>query len=73
MAKLDRIQKLGKNIAKVRYAKKLTQLQTSELANVHLRHYQKIERGIVSPSFTLLVDIRNALRCPWEDLFKGVK
>lgn len=64
---------LGRNMARVRYERKLTQEKLAELVDIHERHYQKIEAGHVSASFPIIVRIRKALKCPWDRLLDGIE
>lgn len=72
MDRLPLAKKLGRNIARLRYARKLTQEKMAERVDIHDRHYQKIEGGEVCPSFPIINRIRKALKCSWEDLFNGI-
>ncbi len=60
-------------MARLRYERSLTQEKLAELAEIHERHYQKIEAGDVSPSLPVVVRIRRALNCPWDRLLSGME
>lgn len=60
------------NLLRLRLLKSLTQEQLAEQLDLHARHYQKLERGSITPSFGVLIRLNRALACSWEDLFKDV-
>jgi transcriptional regulator with XRE-family HTH domain len=64
--------KLGKNIASLRSRRLLTQEKLAEHIGVSARYVQSIEAGEYFPSLPTLVNLRAALRCQWEELFRGV-
>ena len=62
----------GRNLARLRSAKPLTQEQLAEGADVHPRYIQKLEGGTAHPSLMVLRKIRASLDCEWNDLLKGL-
>jgi transcriptional regulator with XRE-family HTH domain len=64
--------RLGLNIHKLRVEAKLTQNELSDLAEIDRSFIQRIEAGINSPSAEVLVRLRRALKCTWDQLFRGV-
>jgi len=64
--------RLGLNIHKLRVKAQLTQNQLSDLADVDRSFIQRIEAGSNSPSAEVLVRLRRALKCTWDQLFQGV-
>jgi transcriptional regulator with XRE-family HTH domain len=62
------IKRFGANLRRERNAKKLTQEQLAELADLHLRSLQKIEAGEINLLFTTVLRIKRALKCPWTKL-----
>ena len=63
-----RLQILGANIRRERCARKLTQEQLAELAEINTRNMQKVEAGQLNILATTLVRIQLALRCSWTKL-----
>jgi transcriptional regulator with XRE-family HTH domain len=46
----------------------LTQEKLAELTDLHHRSIQKIEAGEMTILVTTLHRLKDALKCPWEDL-----
>ena len=42
-------------------------------AEMHWRHYQKIEAGENAPGFYALVRLKRALACTWDELFGPIQ
>lgn len=63
------IEKLGKQIAKLRKAKDLTQAQLAEKIEVTQAYLGHIEQGIKSPSLETLEKIAKILKVQIKDLF----
>ena len=63
----------GRNIARLRQRADLTQEFVSEKLDISARHFQKLEAGTVSPTFGVLLRLRRALGCTWEELFGSLK
>jgi len=55
----------------LRARRPLTQEKLAEKANLSARYIQSLEAGEYFPSLGTLVRLRAALRCEWEELFKG--
>jgi transcriptional regulator with XRE-family HTH domain len=64
--------RLGLNIHKLRVEARLTQNELSELAEIDRSFVQRVEAGSNSPSAEVLVRLRRALKCTWDQLFHGV-
>jgi transcriptional regulator with XRE-family HTH domain len=62
------IQSFGANVRRERTARKLTQEELAELAELHLRTLQKIEAGEINLLLTTVLRIKRALKCPWVKL-----
>lgn len=60
---------LGKKIASLRIANKLTQENLAELVNYSPNHISKLELARTNPSFDLLLSIAHALNVEIKDLF----
>jgi transcriptional regulator with XRE-family HTH domain len=64
--------RLGKNIARLRRAKGISQDALAERLSVTTRHMQKLEAGDHAPSLPLLVMLRSKLEASWDDLLTGL-
>lgn len=62
----------GRNLARLRSERELTQEGLAERVNVHPRYLQKLEGGTAHPSLMVLRRIRQSLNCRWEELLKDV-
>ena len=65
------LKKLGRNLARLRTAKGLTQEQLSENARISTRYVQDLEAGLYAPTIFIADALRKALGCEWSDLLKG--
>jgi transcriptional regulator with XRE-family HTH domain len=63
---------LGKNVNRLRTARGLTQDQLAEGAEIDRRYVQRIEAGTANPGIDVLIRLRRALDCSWEELLAGV-
>jgi transcriptional regulator with XRE-family HTH domain len=63
--------RLGENIASLRERRNLTQEKLAEKTGVSTRYIQSVEAGEYFPSLPTLVSLRVALKCAWDELFKG--
>ena len=64
--------RLGLNIHKLRVEARLTQNELSDLAEIDRSFVQRIEAGNNSPSAEVLVRLRRAVKCTWDQLFQNV-
>ena len=62
----------GRNLARLRFAKQLTQEALAEGVEVHPRYVQKLEAGTAHPSLMVLCKIRHSLDCQWNDLLRDL-
>lgn len=69
LTKEEKIKIIGKNIAKYRKAKGLTQNQLSDILDVSREHLAKIETAKRGISLGLIFEISKALDIPEKDLF----
>jgi transcriptional regulator with XRE-family HTH domain len=60
--------KFGKNIAQLRQDYGLTQDKLAERLDISTRYLQKLERGLATPSFALLIQLRKSLKADWNAL-----
>jgi len=70
-----RIQKratIGQNIARIRLSKKMTQVQLAKLAGIDRRYVYDIETDRKSPTINVTIRLRNALKCSWRDVLRGL-
>ena len=64
----NRLRVLGANIRRERCAKKVTQEDLAERAEISTRNLQKVEAGQLNLLGTTLIRIQLALRSPWTKL-----
>ena len=64
----SRLRVLGANIRRERCAKKVTQEELAERAEISTRNLQKVEAGQLNLLGTTLMRIQLALRSPWNKL-----
>ena len=62
----------GRNVARLRAAKDLTQEQFAEQTSLTTRYIQQIESGENFPAQPKLAAFCGVLACTWNDLFAGV-
>jgi len=59
----------GRNVARLRQAREMTQEQLAESAHIGWRYLQELERGKgTNPSLRIIHNLRDALQCPWHEL-----
>ena len=63
---------LGRNVCRLRQLSKMTQDELSEHADIDRRYVQRIEAGTANPGIDVMARIREALKCSWDDLIKGI-
>jgi transcriptional regulator with XRE-family HTH domain len=63
---------LGKNLAKLRKSRGLSQDSLAERLGIATRHMQRLESGEHAPSLPLLLDLRKTLKVGWDDIFLGM-
>ena len=68
--KITKIYKFGKNIAKYRKAKGLSQNKLAEILGVSREHLGNIEIGKKTPTMDLLIKIAETLEVKEKDLFE---
>jgi transcriptional regulator with XRE-family HTH domain len=64
--------RFGQNVQKLRVAAHLTQNQLADLASIDRSFLQRIEAGASSPSTEVLLRLKRALNCTWEQIFDGL-
>ena len=64
-------QRFGRNIARLRSRRNLTQEEFAEKTGVSSRYLRSVEAGEYYPSLPTAVRLRVALRCDWNELFAG--
>ncbi len=70
MNEIEKLQKFGRNIAKYRKAKKLTQNQFAEMLDISREHLAKLETAKRGISINLLFKMSEVLKVPEKDFFK---
>jgi len=59
----------GRNLARLREARLMTQEQLAESAHIGWRYLQELERGKgTNPSLRIIHSLRDALQCSWSEL-----
>jgi DNA-binding XRE family transcriptional regulator len=66
------LKQLGQNIARLRSRASRTQEETAEKIGVSSRYYQSMEAGRYFPSLAVLIALRTALECTWEEIFESL-
>ena len=69
----ENLTQLGRNIARLRIKKGITQEKLGELTNYSTNHISKLESARTNPSFDLIVKIANALQVDLQILFENKK
>ena len=69
MNELEKLQKFGRNIAKYRKLRKLTQNQFAELLDISRKHLAKIETAKRGISINLLFKMSEVLSISEKELF----
>ncbi len=67
--KITKFYKIGRNIAKYRKQKGLSQNQLAELLNVTREHLANIEIGAKMPTMGLFIKIAEVLNVPEKEFF----
>lgn len=70
MNELEKLQKFGRNIAKYRKAKKLTQNQFAEMLDISREHLAKLETAKRGISINLLFKMSEVLNVAEKEFFK---
>lgn len=65
----DYLKKLGKNIAKIRTVKKISQVGLADLCGFEKSNMNRIESGNTSPTIKTLRKIAEALEIEMKDIF----
>lgn len=58
-------------IAQIRKNKGLTQIQLAVRCNVSQQSISKIEKGVITPSLTVALQLSRVLNCKLDDLFNA--
>jgi len=56
----------------MRMKRGLTQERLAEMSEISHRYLQSLEAGQKEPSISVVVRLRKALECPWDDLLEGL-
>ena len=67
------LSRFGRNLARARTARGMTQEELAESADVHARYLQKLEAGTGHPSLIVLCRLKKALQCDWNELLGRVE
>lgn len=63
--------RFGRNVVRLRTRRKLTQEELAEKTGVSTRYLQSVEAGEYFPTLPTLTRLKFALRCDWNELFRG--
>ena len=63
---------LGRSLVRLRMERGMTQETLAEKADISHRYLQSLEAGQKQPSINVVVQLRTALKCSWDDLLKGM-
>ena len=67
------LSRFGRNLARVRSSRGMTQEELAERADIHTRYLQKLEGGSGHPSLIVLCRLKRALACEWNDLLGKIE
>lgn len=73
MTKLDFNKALGKVVARYRNTAKLSQEELADRAGIHRTYVSQIERGLKSPTLSVLLKISKALQMTASNLIAEVE
>lgn len=68
----DDLLAIGRQIARLRSARRMSQEQLAELAGLHRNYVGLVERGQRNPRLKTLIAIAEALNATLAELFEGV-
>ena len=63
------LREFGSNVRRARVVRKITQEALSEKTDLNIRTLQRIEAGETNILITTALRLRQALDCPWYELF----
>ncbi len=63
---------VARNISRLRSERGITQEKLCELADVSRGYFQRVESGKGNMTIDYLDRMREALKCQWADLFRGL-
>ena len=67
----DSLKDFGRNLRKVRMAKKLTLEIVAERADLNIRTLQRFEAGTSNVLITTVIRLQRAIGCSWNELMSG--
>ena len=65
----DQLKEIGANLRRARDSRNITQQVLADRADLDIRTLQRIEAGQMNASITIVIRLKNALKCPWQELF----
>lgn len=65
-----RLTTFGRNLSRLRSQAGISQEKLAEQVDVHPRYIQKLEAGTGHPSLMVLIRLRKALNCEWNQLLE---
>ncbi|XHR28191.1 MAG: helix-turn-helix domain-containing protein [Chthoniobacteraceae bacterium] len=63
----------GKNLSRLRVQRGLTQFQLATEAEISRNHVQRLEKGQCQPTLAVVLRLKKALGCSWDELLEGVE
>lgn len=67
----DTSRKLGKVISRLRHEKGLSQESFADMAGVHRTYVSQVERGLKSPTISVMIRFSQVLEIRLSDVFRG--
>lgn len=69
---MDITERFGENLLRIRQARKLSQENVAEMAEIHRTQVSLLERGQQQPLLETVVRLAGALDVPVDALFEGI-
>ncbi|MEI8233883.1 MAG: helix-turn-helix transcriptional regulator [Verrucomicrobiota bacterium] len=63
----------GRNLSRLRAERDLTQFQLAIEAEISRSYLQSLEKGQFQPTLPVILRLKKALQCSWEELMEGVE
>jgi transcriptional regulator with XRE-family HTH domain len=71
--KVPVLRTFGKNLSRLRVEHGMTQLQLAVEADISRYHLQRLESGQSQPTLPVVLRLKKALRCSWDELMEGLE
>jgi len=63
----------GRNLSRLRVQRCLTQYELAVYAEISRYHLQRLEKGQCQPTLPVVLRLKKALKCSWDELMEGVE